>query len=249
MMVCTEDLQANLVLDLGNTFIKLAVFRADSLLVAHRVRTVEESYLTSLIQRYSVRRAIVSNVTDSNHPILHMLPSGLPCHRLTADSFLPFTVAYSTPATLGADRLAAIAGAMQEFPGRPLLVIDAGTAITYDVLAPAERYLGGAISPGIALRYSSLHGYTVHLPLLDWRGFPPKIGDSTVGSMQAGVLGGILAEVESYATAIQLEFSNLVIILTGGDAFYLHRFIKSCNFARPNLVLYGLNYLLNLQCE
>ena len=249
MTVCKEDLLTNLVLDLGNSFIKLAVFRADSLLVTYRAQSVAEISLVSLIQRYGVSRAIVSNVADTNHPILRMLPGGLHCHRLTSESVLPFTVAYSTPATLGADRLAAVAGAMQEFPGCPLLVIDAGTAITFDVLAPSARYLGGAISPGISLRYSSLHSYTAHLPLLNWRGFPPKIGDSTISSIQAGVLGGILAEVESYATAIQLEFSHLVIILTGGDAFYLHRFIKSCNFARPNLVLYGLNYLLNLQCE
>jgi type III pantothenate kinase len=159
---------------------------------------------------------------------------------------LPFRNGYQTPHTLGMDRVAAVAGAQAVFPGRPLLVIDAGTAITYDFLDDKGTYRGGGISPGIKMRFAALHTFTAKLPLIEHLPeIPPLVGYSTESSMRSGVVNGVLAELEGIMQAYQKQADGkLQVVITGGDLGLLEKGIKTSNFADPHLVLSGLYEIL-----
>lgn len=159
---------------------------------------------------------------------------------------LPFRNGYQTPHTLGMDRVAAVAGAQAVFPGRPLLVIDAGTAITYDFLDESGTYRGGGISPGINMRFDALHTFTAKLPLIEHLPeIPPLVGDTTESSMRSGVVNGVLAELEGIMQAYQKRADGkLQVVITGGDLGLLEKGIKTSNFADPHLVLSGLYEIL-----
>ena len=155
----------------------------------------------------------------------------------------PFSNNYKTKETLGIDRLVLSAGAVLNFENQNRLIIDAGTCITYDYINSKNVYLGGAISPGLSLRYKSLNNYTAKLPLLENKEINYLIGKSTSESIYSGVINGVINEIDGFITQYKELDKDLTIILTGGDAEFLAKSIKNTIFANSNFLLESLNNL------
>ncbi|WP_461532451.1 type III pantothenate kinase [Sinomicrobium sp.] len=234
--------------DAGNTFVKVAVFRADTVVMYERFEN--EHFLekiSNLLNLYpEITDMMVASVSDLDEDSLRTLDTKVKIHVLDSHFTLPFENLYATPKTLGADRLALVAAASRAYPGQNVLVIDSGTCITYDFLDAQNRYLGGAISPGIRMRYHALHAFTARLPLLDIVEIDDFIGDSTSSAMTSGVLNGLVNEIDGVIGQYRERFQNLTVILTGGDLDFLSEQLKSSIFANPNFLLEGLNYILEL---
>ncbi|MCB0457134.1 MAG: type III pantothenate kinase [Flavobacteriaceae bacterium] len=238
----------NLIVDVGNSFIKLAVFDKDSLL-ERKVASPEDfkMLVTELTQIFSkLDRAIVSAVGSFSESNLSFLKKQMNVHILTSNSKLPFINNYATPHTLGVDRMALVSAATKQFSNKNVLIIDAGSCITYDVLNCNNEYLGGAISPGISMRYKAMHTFTAKLPLLETTIPKNIIGTTTQSSMDVGVMQGILNEMEGFVSLYKTHFSDLTTILTGGDLHFLRDSIKNDIFALPNFLLEGLNHILEI---
>ena len=186
--------------------------------------------------------ATVIDLTDEAEARLAELPC--PLLRLGADTPLPVENLYETPRTLGYDRMAAVVGAAERFPGRDILVIDAGTCITYEFVDAAGRYHGGNISPGLQMRFRALNHYTGRLPLVEAEGRLLPMGKDTETAIRAGVLKGIEYEMAGYIRAMKDKYPELLVFLTGGDEFSFDTNLKSIIFADRFLVLKGLNRIL-----
>ena len=170
--------------------------------------------------------------------------AGIDIRWMDATVPLPFRLAVSAPETVGADRLAAVAGAVGLHPNTTLLVVDAGTCITYEYVTAEGLYWGGAISPGLRLRYASMHDYTAALPRLSALGtLPPRAGTDTAEAMHSGVLYGFRAEIEDRIAVFRSENKDSVVIITGGDASVLANPLKTGIFVEPLLLHFGLNYV------
>ena len=167
-----------------------------------------------------------------------------PVIRLTHETPVPIKNLYKTPETLGADRLAAVIGANAIRPNRDLLIIDAGTCITFDFIDKHGQYHGGNISPGMEMRLKALHAFTAKLPEVTADGETPTYGDSTETAIRAGVYHGIAFEIEGYIRQLQKNYPQLLVFLTGGDRFSFDTNLKSSIFADSFLVLKGLNRIL-----
>lgn len=237
----------NLTIDQGNTSTKIAVFYNDDLQYVARMEQLTATAVETLFQQFPIDKVIVSSVADNKSLPLPYLSERVPVTLLNADTPLPIANCYGTPRTLGMDRLAACVGANYLRRDSNLLVVDLGTCITFDVVDSQNRYLGGNISPGLQMRLQALHQFTQALPLvsLDEDNPVPVIGSNTQDAIRAGVVQAIVYEIEGYAKALASKYPNLSIFLTGGDSFYFERRVKSAIFANPNLLLIGLNRILN----
>jgi type III pantothenate kinase len=162
---------------------------------------------------------------------------------------LPFKNLYRTPENLGKDRIAAAAGAFAAFPDTHTLIIDMGTAITFDILTSAGNYLGGNISPGLAMRFRALHAFTSRLPQLEKDEFSDDPGTDTRSAIISGVQKGILYEIQGYIEHFSKLYPGLKVILTGGDGDFFAKPLKSPIFVIPNLVLCGLNFILDFNAH
>ena len=158
---------------------------------------------------------------------------------------LPIINNYKTSLTLGKDRLAAVVGASVLYPGKDVLVFDAGTCLTIDFINSDKEYVGGRISPGIEMRYNALHTFTDKLPLIKSEKNTLVIGNDTKTSIISGVQQGILAEVKTIISEYKSKNTDTVFVFTGGDSFYFEKELKNSIFANPNLVLIGLNEILD----
>jgi type III pantothenate kinase len=232
-----------LVIDVGNTQVKLAVFEQNTLLDINRVpnsewKIVVENYLKLFSK---IDALVVASVGNVNEMDIFEYNSRLKVMFISHDSKFPFTNSYSTPKTLGIDRMVLAAGAVQLYPNQNRLVIDAGTCITYDFIDSNNVYHGGAISPGIRLRYESLHNYTAKLPLLTMESPDALIGNSTMQSIHSGIVNGIAFELDGFISSVLDKNDNFIIILTGGDAEFLAKRLKNTIFANPNFLLESLN--------
>ncbi len=232
-----------LAIDIGNTRIKAAVFEGETLLKQIAFGADDgDAAISRLLQEYpKVEKAVLSSVAND----AGFLPDSIEVVRVGRDWRFPFENLYATPETLGIDRMVLAAGAALMHPGRPALVIDAGTCITYDFLDLGGRYLGGAISPGLRTRYRALHDYTAKLPLLQPSEPESIVGNTTEASIHSGVVTGILAEIDAFRSS-QNE-GNFIIILTGGDSEFLASQVKNRIFANPNFLLESLNRLFQYQ--
>ncbi len=170
---------------------------------------------------------------------------------------VPIRNLYATPGTLGPDRLAAAVGANAIFPGETVLVCDFGTAITFDVVTDGA-FGGGNISPGAGMRFRALHEFTGKLPLIELSNFvevrqPDAWGggafefpsDNTTDAIVGGVVCGIVAEVECYIKAMRVKYGDVKVIFTGGDGEYFAERVNFTIFVRSELVLHGLNAILD----
>ena len=236
----------NLVIDAGNTAVKLAVFDSQTLDFLRIVDYTEvSSALESVFDEYpDINSVLLSSVGPWILKEEEWLPVGCTLFLLDQELKLPYKMAYGTPETLGKDRMALAAAAVSQYPGLNVLVIDAGTCLTYDLITADAVYLGGAISPGVRMRYSAMHAGTSALPNLEPHAPEDLIGTSTADSMHSGVVNGICFEMEGAIAQYQLRFPDLTVILTGGDAQFLSKQLKNTIFAHSNFLLQGLNFLL-----
>ena len=235
----------NLVVDIGNTMVKFALFEAGRLVRQSAAEAPGEADLEGLLQGAKAGRAIVASTRGPMPEVVELV-------RRHADYLLEFTPetpvpianAYRTPRTLGRDRLAAAVGAATLYPGRNALIVDVGTAVTLDVVSAAGVYLGGCISPGMAMRFRALHDYTAALPLCGATDAPQLVGRTTDEAIRFGVMNSLTFEIEGYMARMEAQFENLCVIFTGGDAKFFAKRIKNTIFANCNLVFCGLNRIL-----
>ena len=236
----------NLVIDAGNTSIKIAVFKQNKLLFKHRF--LHDDFLKEISEVFKkypdIQRAVVSNVAAVPEKSVHALAVFCPVYTISSKTKIPFKNAYNTKETLGTDRLALATAAFYTHSHKNVLVIGAGTCITYDIVDASGTYLGGAISPGIRMRYKALHTFTANLPLLETQSSKDFIGKSTKGSIHSGVVNGVVKEIEGVIIDYKARFKDLTVILTGGDAVFLSKQLKNSIFANSNFLLEGLNYIL-----
>jgi len=232
----------NLAIDIGNTRTKVAVYENDIIL---KTETFEQSEFRKKISNFISNSTIQTNIILSSvkniiQEDIEWLSNISNLIVIDAETKLPFINKYSTPKTLGIDRRVLASGAVLKYPNQNRLVIDAGTCITYDFITENDMYLGGAISPGINLKYKSLNDYTDKLPLLSLNEIHELIGDTTNTSIHSGIINATLYEIEGFINSYNNEFDNLTIILTGGDAVFLAKRLKNTIFANPNFLLESL---------
>lgn len=235
----------NLVIDVGNTRVKAAVFEQDRLVevvVFFTEQLLPEIKKISIT--YAIDKAILSNVGHISEPIVSDLHQILPLQVLDSSMNFLFTNSYATPNTLGLDRLCLAYSAFLTFPQKNVLVIDAGTCITYDFIGATTTYYGGAISPGLQMRYKALHNQTAKLPLLEVTMFQNFTGNSTEESIHSGIVNGVLQEIEGVISQYKNKYLDLTVVLTGGDTNFLSKQLKSSIFANQNFLLEGLNRIL-----
>lgn len=239
----------HLVIDIGNTRTKVAVFQEQQLLshaVFEQLSVVE---VERLIGQWDFSRMILSasGVLEAkwegwiaNHFDQYVL--------LTSDTPLPIRIAYKTPDTLGRDRIAAVMGAFQRFPNTSCLIIDAGTCITVDLLDEEGVYQGGNISPGIDMRMKAMHAYTARLPLVEKGPIRQLIGQSTEEALRNGAQMGTMLELAAMVGNMKKQYPALQVLLTGGDAPWLTYIAEEPIADFPHLVLEGLNAILQYNC-
>ena len=233
----------NLVIDVGNSFTKAAVFKGNEIIKVFSGEDINTSFAE--INSYSITNIIVSAVKDVPEAIQNSINTFSSVIYLDHNTSLPIQNLYKSPETLGRDRIAGVVGALSHFKKGPLLVIDAGTCITYDYLNKENAYEGGAISPGINMRFKALNHFTGKLPLIHFRKSFELVGNTTENSILSGVLAGAVKEMEGIINEYLAENNDLKVLITGGDCIFFESNVKSKIFAIPNLVLIGLNKILN----
>jgi len=235
----------NLTLDIGNTQSKLAVFN-NSLVV---VKTFDSEFIIDEIDGFlllypSIKNLIVCSVTDITLNLEKYNFNNV--HFVSSNSNIPFENLYLSKDSLGNDRIALVSSASISYPGKNVLIIDAGSCITYDFINDKNQYLGGAISPGLKMRYKSLNEFTSKLPLVSLESSDKLIANQTIDSINVGVANGVVFEIEGFVRQYLSEYDNLTVILTGGNSDFLSNQLKISIFANQNFLLEGLNNLIKL---
>jgi type III pantothenate kinase len=235
----------NLVIDQGNSLTKTGVFDQSRLIHSHSLKNTDENSFLNLMNEYHIDQLMVSSVTRDGQGLFEMLQKHVAkSHFFDMHTTLPFTSLYQTPETIGKDRLAAVAGAMQQYPMTDVLVIDAGTAITYELLTRHSVYQGGNIAPGLQMRFRALNQFTSRLPLCEPDDTFALLGNSTQTAITAGVQNGLIFEIDGYIDTLKKQYPDLHCIITGGDADFFAGKLKNPIFVDQNLVLKGLNRIL-----
>lgn len=235
----------NLCIDQGNSSTKIGVFSENELIYTEQVYQPDAERIMAIFEQYNIKYSILSSVIHPVDSLKEFLKRESEKYiELSHTTFLPIRNNYKTPETLGRDRLAAVVGAVSLMPETDLLVIDAGTAITYDFVDASGNYCGGNIAPGLTLRARSLYEFTQNLPLVEVTEEIDFIGSDTQSAIQAGILYGIVLEIDGYIERLMLKYPKLSVFLTGGSSFYFENKLKNRIFANENLVLIGLNRIL-----
>jgi len=258
--LCTRknDTKVNLIVEQGNTMLKVAVFDGNERVMFFQKESNELSWIQDVFGQYRLEKGIMSSVKGQNKKLTQVLKSELSFFLWLDETIpVPLRIEYETIKTLGKDRIAAVVGANFLRPGQHLLVIDAGTAITYELVEAAGIYKGGNISPGLTgiykggnispgltTRFRSLNRFTKQLPLVQEQADVPLIGTNTESAILAGVVNGIVFEMDGYMDALKVKYNDIYVYLTGGHAFYFENRLKNRIFVAPNLVLLGLNRIL-----
>ena len=234
-----------LTIDVGNTNIKVAVFKQVNLIEKFVFqKNVLKNNFKNILKKYpNCTKAVLSSVGKLDENDILWLKSHLNLLEIGHDSVFPFINLYGSPKTLGIDRMVLAAGAVLLYPNQNTLIIDAGTCVTYDFVTSSNEYLGGAISPGLRLRYESLHNFTAKLPLLTKKAPENFIGNTTDEAIHSGVVNGLCNEIEGFVSEYSVKNEQFTIILTGGDANFLANRLKSIIFADENFLLKGLQQL------
>lgn len=235
----------HLIIDVGNTFRKIAVFDNTTMLAKEVCDATNFSDIFSkLITAYpQISKGILSSVGDFTSSELKLV-SNIPFITLNYKTPVPFINKYLTPKTLGVDRIALVSAAAKVFPKKNTLVIDAGSCITIDFISNKNEYFGGTITPGIAMRYKAMHHFTSNLPLLKTQSPTYFIGNSTETSMHLGAFSGTVYEIQGAIATYKNKYPDLRVILTGGDTHLLRDSLKNDIFANSNFLLEGLNFIL-----
>lgn len=238
-------MQTTLCLDFGNTRLKAAVFRDDKPETILTIEKEDKATFEKILSDYQPDYSILSSVINHQQETETLLNHHTRFHRLHHSSILPFYTPVSKPETIGADRLALCAAATHLFPNSNNLIIGLGSCITYNFLNKNRQFLGGAISPGLEMRFKSMHHYTALLPLvkMDWNF--PLIGYDTKTNVLSGVAWGMAKEIDGIIEAYEEKFEGLNILLTGGDTLHFAPLLKKRIFADPHLMFKGL-YAISL---
>jgi type III pantothenate kinase len=237
-----------LVIDIGNTYTKIAVFKHDELLHTGQYQLIDTSFINGFLNDYQVSKAIVSSVKKKDIADWQtLLAEKVPVINFNIGMTSGIINHYGTPETLGLDRLAAVIGANYLYPGKNSLIVDGGTCITYDWVDAGGNYFGGSISPGLNMRYKALNYYTAGLPLIGVEEtFSNNYGNSTADAIHSGVQNGIKYELIGFMESYRKDGQELNIVLCGGDSIFFDTLLKNSIFApyikiEPHLVLKGLN--------
>lgn len=234
-----------LVIDIGNTRIKAALFEQNNLLHSFIFNTPEELVKANLLNQFKVENCILSSVVDGIEPFIEHLKRGVPVLTYTIQTPTPLKNCYESPFTLGSDRLAASVAGNFLFRDKNVLVIDAGTCIKYNFINSNNEYIGGAISPGLQMRFRSLNTFTSRLPLVDMdENFDTLIARNSNDSILSGVELGAVAEINSFIEQYKILYPDIIVVLTGGDVKFFEKRLKKPIFADSYLILKGLNIIL-----
>lgn len=234
-----------LVIDIGNTRIKAAVFDQKELKQYDVFLTFDQLLNSSLFQEFPISSAIICTVVNDLEKDIAKLGKKVNVLLFTAQTPVPLQNMYKTAATLGSDRLAGAIGGNTLFPSKNILVVDAGTCIKYNFVNDKNQYLGGAISPGLDMRFKAMNTFTSRLPLLHADpGFGKLIGTSTEESILSGVQTAVVLEVDGMINAYREEYPDLQVLFTGGDVNFFEKRLKNSIFADQFLILRGLNEIL-----
>jgi type III pantothenate kinase len=235
----------DLILDFGNTQKKLALFDAGRLILVQNHPVVTKETIAQFIDEHpGITSCILSSVIQHSEDIPHYLQQRLWYIGMDEHTPVPVMNRYETKSSLGKDRLAAAVAGAATFPGENVLIIIAGTALTFDFINDQGEYLGGSISPGMQMRFNALHTFTGKLPLLSYREEVDLVGSNTQMSILSGVINGIVAEMEGVSHRYLENYPGLKIILSGGDLNYFVKRLKISIFALPNIVIHGLQQIL-----
>ncbi len=239
-----------LIIDIGNSSAKLAVFDND---ICQNVEVVKHSddnqnlinHCRKLSRDNNCMSVIMSSVRNDKAVFEQLKSAYTHAVYLTHYTPVPIQNLYHTPETLGKDRLAAAVGANFLFPNRNVLIFDAGTALTVDFVNDKNQYVGGNISPGLHLRFKALNAFTEKLPLVEISENVDILGTDTLSAISNGVQNGILYETDAYIDNFKARFKDLIVIFTGGDLFFFEKNLKNNIFAQQKIVLTGLNRILD----
>lgn len=239
----------NLAIDIGNTLAKAAVFH-DGEIVKHSIDNRQSlEGIKTLIEEYIPVNLIISNVGSPIEGLLKNILPNVTTIIFNPDTPVPIKNLYKSRTTLGNDRMAAIVGAAGLFPGENVLIIDAGTCITCDLIQSDRKFEGGSISPGIGMRLMAMKKYTGNLPKITAENFDGFIGFDTNTSMLAGVMAGTKFELDGFIDQYKMLYKNLRVVITGGDHNFFVGKLKNEIFAIPHLVLIGLNKILEYNAK
>ena len=244
----------NLIIDQGNTSVKVAHFNDGEICKVTTFDNSEVDALKNYIKASQYGSAIYSSVSSKNEELIDLISKSVSNFIvLNHQTKLPITIEYATPQTLGVDRIAGAVGARGENPLSSTLIIDAGTAITYDYITAEGVYKGGNIAPGISMRFKALNNYTKSLPLVEPSLQYPLLGNDTFSAILSGVMSGVVYECEGYIAKISKKEPDIKVIITGGDHELLYNQLKNSTFVslidEEYLVLKGLNAILNYNVE
>ena len=235
----------NLVIDIGNTQTKMARFDKGKIADSIRILNSDQVTVVEWIQKQIYEKAIYCAVGRLNDKVFDVLKKY--CRNVVAldqNTLLPFKMEYRTPDTLGYDRIAAVCGALKAFPGENVLIFDFGTAITIDFLTSTGEYRGGNISPGLDMRFKSLHNHTANLPLVVRDLKHHFFGDDTQSAITAGVQMGILFEISGYIHQFMQQYGDCRLLATGGDADFIIQGLKEPVILYPDLIMEGMHDIL-----
>ncbi|MDD4848309.1 MAG: type III pantothenate kinase [Bacteroidales bacterium] len=236
-----------IIVDIGNTWVKIAAYMNHQCVKTDRNREVTNDFLESFLQDFSDKkpRAIVSSVRHILPEMMPMFHEKFHCLLLNAQTPVPIFNHYATPQTLGSDRLAAVIGAATLFPNTPLLVFDAGSCLTWDFIDAQKNYWGGGIAPGINMRLQAVHNFTEKLPLVETGFATGLLGNTTIDAIKAGCVNATVLEIDAVIEDFKKRYPDLKVIFCGGDAEMLQKEIKNNTFAHPDLVQVGLKEILD----
>ncbi len=250
----------NLIVDIGNTRTKIAFFQKNILVEKAIVEAITLDALSVMLQGRAIEGIIMSITGVDTEGVANSLRERYFFIHFDSETPLPIENLYATPQTLGKDRLAAVVAAHYLFPKKNCLVMDSGTCITYNFINNKGQFLGGNIAPGLNMRLKAMHHFTAKLPLISRNTAPSEflrkggvsdlVGKTTEQAMLNGAQIGLLSEVEGFVKRFKHEFGALKVLITGGDGVFLKENLQIKNsFYEPNLVLMGLNRILNFNLK
>ncbi|MDR2971220.1 MAG: type III pantothenate kinase [Bacteroidales bacterium] len=235
----------NLVIDIGNTLQKIAIFNNDEIIYAKSMPFISNDILLFILKQFSIKFSIISSVSELSEQVVDFLNLNTKLIHYSYQTKLPITILYRSIETLGLDRIANAVGAAALFPSKNVLAVQAGTCLVFDFVNERSEYLGGSISPGLRMRFETLHEKTKNLPHLEENDtLLPFLGTNTNESVLSGVVIGMCHEIDGFIDDYKANYENTNVIFTGGDFAFFQKSIKNTIFAAPNLVLKGLNEII-----
>ncbi len=229
-----------LCLDFGNTRLKAAVFEGGLLKEEMVLPDDQHATIEKLLVQYQPDKSILASVIEHDTTIETLIANRSSLHQLTANSQLNFSIAVGKKETIGADRLALLAAAVQLFPQTNTLIVGLGSCITYNFINQYHQFLGGSISPGLDMRFKAMHTYTAKLPLVEAAWNIPLIGYDTPTNLQSGVITGMACEIDGVIDRYSARYGNFNAVLTGGNSMYFASQLKNRIFADAHFLFKGL---------